>query len=85
MAFKYENRIDALGGVESASGKSADWVDGYNAAAIEASEIGADADDMIAELMDLLGEIVFPDGRRTLKSLIDDAEILLRRIEARCA
>lgn len=85
MAFSYENKIAALGGIESVEGKSDDWVDGYNAAILEAAEIGEDADWMIGELKEALGEITDPTGYRTLKSLIEDAETLLTRIERRVA
>ena len=85
MAFRFENRIDALGGVVSADGKSTDWVEGYNEAVIDASVIASDADDMIAELIDTLDDVLRGDGLHSLRRWAEDAEALLARIRGRVA
>lgn len=84
MAFTYERRIDALGGIESADGKPRDWVEGYNDAVTDAAEIGADADQMIAELIEIIDEALA--GKfLSLRRWAEDAELLLTRIKGRVA
>lgn len=82
-AITYERRIDALGGTEP--GQSEDWNDGYGAALELATEIGADADAMIAELIETLDALLNPSAYSTLRQNAEDAELLLKRIDARLA
>ena len=83
MSFTYERKIDALGGARGE--ESQDWHDGYSKAVELATEIGADADEMIAELMETIDAVLDPSGYQTLKRWTEDAETLLRRIRARQA
>lgn len=83
MAFTYERKVDALGG--TAGDQSEDWHKGYSEAVNLATEIGADADAMIAELIETVDAFVNPSSYRSLKSVCEDAELLLRRIAARVA
>lgn len=83
MSFTYERKIDALGGVHG--GTTEEYNDGYCAAIEAATEIGADADEMITELMETIDAVLDPSGYQTLKRWTEDAETLLRRIRARQA
>ena len=83
MAFTYERKIDALGG--TAHDQSEDWNAGYSEALELATEIGADADAMIDELTETLDAIVNPSSYTKLSKVLEDAELLLRRIAARVA
>ncbi|MES2295246.1 MAG: hypothetical protein V4527_18260 [Pseudomonadota bacterium] len=83
MAFTYERKIDALGGARG--NESEEWHDGYSEAVKLATEIGADADAMIDELIEALDAIVNPSSHSKLSKTLEDAELLLRRIAARVA
>lgn len=88
MGFTYERKIDALGGVESARGtegaKSADWIEGYNEAVADASAIGSDADEMIAELTEAIDDVLLC-RHLSLRKWAEEAELLMQRIRARVA
>lgn len=86
MTFTYERKIDALGGAPASSNAyDVAYHAGYTAAVTAAIEIGADADEMIKELMDTIDGLVRPDGYTTMARAASAAEILLNRIEARMA
>ncbi|KKC25796.1 hypothetical protein [Sphingomonas sp. SRS2] len=83
MAFTYERKIDALGGNDTI--QSEDWNEGYAAALSMATEIGADADYMIEELIETIDAILYPRREETLVRWAAGADLLLTRIRARQA
>jgi hypothetical protein len=82
MAFTYERRIDALGGRDD--DKSDDWNEGYDEALRLSTEIGEDADTMIAELIETIDEAL-RGHFLSLRRWAEDAEVLLARIKGRVA
>lgn len=78
----YARRIDALGG--TCAEKSEDWNEGYNTALTDAEDIGGEADDVIAELVETLNEIV-TGTTGDLHRWAEQAGMLVRRVQARTA
>lgn len=77
----YARTIDALGGEDDEKGES--WNEGYHFALSEAVDIAEEADDVIAELIELIDDIL--GGYRRLGDWAAVAETTIGRIKSRTA
>lgn len=75
----YAHRVDSLGGTDGE--KSEDWNEGYQRALSDAVDIAEDADDVVAELVELIDDIL--NGYRKLADWATVAETTVGRLKAR--